>query len=135
MDMTVARKRGLIAAGVVVALVIVAYGLAGRGSVETAGASASWAKPCRERPARTDRKLVAACARLHGRVLWVRRQGLGASSKAEFIVLAGFRPYVVKLSPVAADRRLPGIGHDVTVIGPMVASRSGLREVQDFAEE
>jgi hypothetical protein len=132
--MSTRRKRLLLRAGIPLAVLAVVVLVAGRGGVTTAGAEErpDWSAPCWTQAPRGDRRLLARCARLSGRVLWVRRQGLGPASKAQLIVVARFKPYVVKIAPVATGRRLPAIGHRLTVVGPLVASRAGLPEVQDF---
>jgi hypothetical protein len=131
------HKRVLIAGGAVAATVAVLLALSWPGGVETyAGARASapaWTAPCWTRAARRDRKLLAPCARLRGRVLWVRREGIGARSKAEMIVAGHLGLVVSKMAPYT-DRRVPAVGHYVTIVGPLVRSRAGLREVQFFAQ-
>jgi hypothetical protein len=132
------RKRTLVAGGTVVAVVVVLVALLLPGGVQSytgskAGAP-SWAKPCWTAQPRQDRRLLARCARLRGRVLWVRRQGIGPESKAEMVLAAHFGVVLAKMKPYT-DRHVPGIGQYVTIVGPLVRSKTGLREVQFFAQE
>ena len=71
---------------------------------------------------------------MSGRVLWVRRQSVGPTSKAEMVLAEHFGVVLAKLAPYT-DRHVPGIGQYVTIVGPLVRSQIGLREVQFFAQE
>lgn len=94
----------------------------------------TWTAPCWTAQPREDRKLLARCAKLRGRVLWVRRQGLGPRSKAEMVLSSHFGLVLSKMVGYTS-RKVPGIGQYVTIVGPLVRSRTGLREVQFFAQE
>ena len=93
----------------------------------------AWTAACREKAPRGDRKLLSGCARVSGRVLWVRRQGVGASSKAHVVLASHFGVVLARMSPYTG-RRVPAIGHFVTIVGPLVRSRAGVTEVEFFAE-
>lgn len=128
----------LIIFGPAVLLLVLVVVLVAPGSLQSySGARPSapaWATPCWKAPPRTDRLLLARCARLTGRVLWVRRQGYGAESKAELLLGSHFGAVLAKIAPYTRDN-VPGVGRYVTIVGPLVKSRMGLREVQLFALE
>lgn len=121
-----------------VLLAVLAVVLVAPGSLQSySGARASapgWTEPCWKASPRSDRRLLARCARLTGRVLWVRRQGYGPSSKAELLLGSHFGVVLAKVAPYTRDN-VPGVGRYVTIVGPLVRSRMGLREVQLFALE
>ena len=121
-----------------VLLVVVVVALVAPGSLQSySGSRASapgWTAPCWTARPRTDRVLLARCARLTGRVLWVRRQGYGPYSKAELLLGSHFGVVLAKVAPYTRDN-VPGVGRYVTIVGPLVKSRMGLREVQLFAVE
>ena len=131
------RKRYLLLGGLVLVLVLVLAVTAPGGVERYDGAQSSapaWTAACwKERP-RNDRRLLARCARVRGRVLWVRRQGRGVESKAEMMLSSHFGLVLAKMSPYLG-RRIPGIGQYVRIVGPLVKSRAGLKEVQFFAQE
>jgi hypothetical protein len=89
-------------------------------------AHAAWSRPCDGRAARPDRTLLARCARVHGRVLWVRRR----PGEVHLALIARLHLFVVKLAPGMPS---PGVGSGLTATGPLVRARNGLREVQAFA--
>ena len=131
--MTTRRKLTVSAAVLVAALLLV---LAPGGTDRYAGATSdapAWTAPCRERAPRTDRVLLARCAKVTGRVVWVRREGLGPASKAHVVLASGFGLVLAKMTPYTG-RHVPAIGNYVTIVGPLVRSRSGLTEVQFFAQ-
>lgn len=84
--------------------------------------TSSWSKICRYRVPREDRRLLSRCARVSGRVVGVRRE-----DDVHLFVLAHLHLFVIKLQQQAT---VPRWGTSVTVIGPLVRSRGGLREVQ-----
>lgn len=136
--MTRRRTRLLVIIGPAVVLVAGVIALIAPGGLQSytgakAGAPA-WTAPCWQAAPRSDRRLLDRCSRLTGRVLWVRRQGFGAGSKAELILGSGFGVTLAKMAPYT-DRHVPGIGQYVTIVGPVVQSRAGLREIQFFAQE
>lgn len=105
--------------------------------VKPAGASAAagpaWTKACWSSPPRNDRRLLERCVRVTGRVLWIRREGPDPGDKAHVMMASGLRLVLARYDQ-AGIHRLPGIGHSATITGPLVRSRSGLDEVQVFAE-
>lgn len=130
------RKRVAILAGVLLVVVgaglaVVAPGGVKRYDGRKAGAP-GWTAPCWERAPRRDRRVLARCAEVSGRVLWIRKQGEGKSSKAELALSGGFKVVIAKMSPYEG-RKLPGIGSYAHIIGPLVKSKVGLDEVQFFA--
>lgn len=106
-----------------------------QGSLEIAdphGARAAWTAPCLAGPPRTDRELLARCARVKGRVLWVTRKGGLPNLEVHILLTVDFGLVIVKLTnPEPAA--VPGVASRLTAVGPMVRSRNGLREVQGFA--
>ena len=82
----------------------------------------AWTAPCRTRPPRKERKLLAGCARVKGRVVWVGRH----KDDPHVIVMARFGLVVAKLD-LGQDE--PGFGQAITMVGPLVRARGGLREV------
>ena len=137
--MRITRKRGIAIAGVAV-LVVVGAGLAvaapghtERYAGKKAGAP-TWTAPCWERPPRRDRRLLAPCAEVSGRVLWIRKQGgVSKSSKAQLALASNFKIVIAKMAPYDGSK-LPSIGSYVHIVGPLVRSKAGFDEVQFFAE-
>jgi hypothetical protein len=123
---------GLLAAAVV---------LAAQGSVRTWGgpvrftslrqvASApSWTAPCWKRVFTDSRPLVSACARVSGHVVWVQGRDPDGDGEAKVILLVRFGLVAAKFSARDRPRKLPGIGSNLTVTGPMIRGAHGLREV------
>jgi hypothetical protein len=101
-----------------VALVIVVPG-----HVTTTAPSAAAARLCAAHAPRPDRELLARCAQVRGRVVWVRH-GVGETHLA---MVGALHLLVVKLPPHAAA---PSIGSFATFTGALVRSRAGLRELQ-----
>ena len=81
---------------------------------------------CDEHHAREDRVRLARCARVHGRVLWVRRN----AGEVHLMLIARLHLFVVKLAPGTAA---PGVGSALTATGPLLRASNGMREVQAFA--
>jgi hypothetical protein len=101
--------------------------LQGSVRIDPGGAShAAWTRPCDGRAARPDRTLLARCARVHGRVLWVRRR----PGEVHLALIAQLHVFVVKLAP---GMQSPGVGTALTATGPLVRASNGFREVQAFA--
>ena len=98
-----------------------------------AAAAPNWAKPCGSNPPRADRRLLERCVRVKGRVLWIRREGPNPRDKAHVLIASGARLVLARYQPVGRHG-LPGIGSFVTIVGPLVRSRTALDEVQVFAE-
>lgn len=123
--------------GVALALVLsaagAAIGAASQGRLETFGASRDptagldgapgWAAPCRRRPPRHDRELLARCARLAGRVVWVKSD---EDHDVHLAVMADWRIVVVKVPPTLGA---PGPLSKVEAVGALVRSRIGQREI------
>jgi hypothetical protein len=135
--MRVPRKRFLFG-GAAAAVLLLGVAAAAPGGVDRydgdAAGAPSWTKACWKEEPRQDRRLLSRCARVSGRVLWVRKQGFGASSKAEMVLSSGFGLVLSKMTPYDG-RHVPAIGHYVHIVGPLVKSKTGLREVQFFAQE
>ena len=135
--MRMPRKRWLFlgAAAAVVALGVAATAPGGvdRYDGDKKGAPA-WTASCWKEEPRRDRRLLSRCARVSGRVLWVRRQGFDRNSKAEMVIASGFGVVMSKMTPYIG-RQVPAVGHFVHIVGPLVKSRTGLREVQFFAQD
>jgi hypothetical protein len=104
-----------------------AVALQGSVRIDPGGAPhAAWSRLCDGRAARPDRVLLARCARVHGRVLWVRRR----PREVHLALIARLHVFVVKLAPGMPS---PGVGAALTATGPLVRARNGFREVQAFA--
>ena len=136
------RRRIALAVAVVVAATLTsAAAVASQGSLEIYGgqptrsleaSQPSWVTACLDRPPR-NRPLIARCARLRGRVVYVQREhtSSGALVDVHLAVLSHFHLVVVKLAP---DRfRTPGVGDTVTAVGPLARVAHGLRELEAFA--
>ena len=91
----------------------------------------SWARPCYGRPARPDRSLLHFCARARGTVVFVRRQRRQECTEVHFLLVARFRLLIVKLA-VGRTVESPRLGSRVTVVGPLLRARYGLREIQGW---
>jgi hypothetical protein len=100
--------------------------LQGSVRIEPDAHGAAWTRPCDAHRARADRTRIARCARVRGRVLWVRRR----VGEVHLAVIARLHLFVVKLAPGAAP---PGVGSTLTATGPLVRASNGMREVQAFA--
>jgi hypothetical protein len=98
-------------------------------SPATRGAAAppSWVRWCSRGNAREDRKRLAFCARVDGRVIASTRGP--AAGEAHLAVLSDFHVVIVLL-PEGAAR--PKWGAHVVAIGPLFRARDGQREVQAF---
>jgi hypothetical protein len=121
----VERGVALAAAALIAAAAFVAL----QGSVDVqarAGRAAAWTRTCAAHPARGDRERLAHCARVQGRVLWVRKR----VGEVHLALIARLHLFVVKLAPGAPP---PGVGSTLTAIGPLVRASNGMREVQAFA--
>ena len=128
------RRKVLAAAVIAVAVLVLVWAPGGTERYEGQAADRpAWAAACLERAPRQDRKLLARCARVTGRVLWVRRAGLGPTSKAHIVLASGFGVVLAKMSPYTG-RTVPAIGDYITVVGPLVRSRAGVTEIQFFAQ-
>lgn len=134
MSAGVSRRRKVLTGAAVTLLVLVVVAvLLGRGgswesypgpervTPETVASSPGWTRPCWA--GRHDGKAVHVfeCGRLRGRVLWVITEKTKNGGDAQIIVVAGLRLRYAKLS--LRDREIigvPGIGHRVTMVGPIV---------------
>jgi hypothetical protein len=92
---------------------------------------------CLSRTPRDDRRLLERCVRVRGTLLHVSRGYDAERTRLEeihLLVSAHFHLYVVKLvAPFPTSLRL---GHEVTVIGPLVETRPthfGVHEVEAFS--
>jgi hypothetical protein len=118
-------------------LLVAAVALSAQGSIDTydrvRGQAATvghprWTSACFADPS-YGRPLVHFCARVRGRVLFVRRERGTHGTEVHFALVARLRLLIVKIAPTAS-LRVPGIGAAVTVVGPMIRSRFLLDEVQ-----
>lgn len=103
------------------------FGAAGKGQPVTSDAP-EWAATCLRAEPRKDRKLLYRCARVEGRVIWRKTKGRVGQHEVHLLLVARFDLLLAKLP--ASTRSPPSIADDVTVTGPLVRSRNGLKEVQ-----
>jgi hypothetical protein len=92
-----------------------------------AGALPSWERWCTHGEPREDRRRLAFCARVEGRVLDATHGP--APGEAHVAVLGDFQLVLVRLPDWVAT---PARGTRVTAIGPLFRARDGQREVQAF---
>lgn len=110
--------------------------LAAQGSVAVlahqpvTGPAASWTTQCRGGQARQDRRRIAYCARVEGRVV-ASTHGPSAD-ESHIAVISNFHVTLV-LVPNGAPT--PSWGSHVVAVGPLVRSRSGQREVEAYSLE
>jgi hypothetical protein len=122
-------------AGAAVLLLAIAAVIFLRGGLEQygdadgmrSGTAPAWTRPCWGHPARTDRPVLAPCAKARGTVLFSRPEGEGL----HLIVAGGRRVFVVKIDRAFAGA--PSTGSFVTAIGPLLGARNGMREVEAFS--
>jgi hypothetical protein len=87
----------------------------------------AWARWCTRGKAREDRRRLAFCARVEGRVLAATHGP--APGEAHLAVLGDFHIVIVRLPDYVAT---PGFGTRIVAIGPLFRARDGQREVQAF---
>jgi hypothetical protein len=92
-----------------------------------AAAPPSWVRWCTRGNPRQDRKRLAFCARVEGRVI-DSTHGPGPD-EVHLAVLSDFHIVIVLLPDRAAE---PAWGARVVAIGPLFRARDGQREVQAF---
>jgi hypothetical protein len=97
------------------------------GATRGAVAQASWVRWCTKGEAREDRKRLAFCARVEGRVLAATHGP--APQETHLAVLGDFHIVIVRLPDGTAT---PARGTRVLAIGPLFRARDGQREVQAF---
>jgi hypothetical protein len=90
-------------------------------------AAPSWMRWCTRGKAREDRKRLAFCARVEGRVLDSTHGP--APGEAHLAVVGDFHIVLVRLPDYVAT---PGTGTRIVAIGPLFRARDGQREVQAF---
>ena len=95
-----------------------------------ASAGPAWTAACWLHEPRKDRTLLARCAKLRGRVVYVKREREnGRLRETHLAVLAHYRIVLVKVwRPHSVD--IPAVGTMITAIGPLVRARNGMREIQ-----
>jgi hypothetical protein len=100
-----------------------------RGAAAQQGAAAqpSWVSWCTSGEAREDRRRLAFCARVEGRVLAATHGP--APQEAHLAVLSDFHIVIVRLPEGVAT---PARGTRIVAIGPLFRARDGQREVQAF---
>lgn len=97
----------------------------------TAGSETpSWAEPCTHGQPRQDRRLLAYCARVDGRV--VASTHGPDPGESHVAVISDFHLTIV-LVPDGAPT--PSWGSHVVAVGPLLRSRSGQREVEAYTLE
>jgi hypothetical protein len=97
------------------------------GGAHTALGLPSWEHWCTRGEAREDRRRLAFCARVEGRVLAATHGP--APGEAHLAVIGGFHLVIVRLPDWVAT---PARGTRITAIGPLFRARDGQREVQAF---
>jgi hypothetical protein len=108
------------------AVLLAELALLGAGDVALPARGADAARVCARHAPRSDRVLLARCARIRGRVLWTSDHG----GDVHAAVVARWHLFVVKLPD---GGRPPARLAHVVVTGPLVRARNGLREVEAFA--
>jgi hypothetical protein len=88
----------------------------------------TWAGHCTGGEVRTNRRRLAYCARVDGRVL-ASTHGPSAG-EAHVAVISDFH-LVQVLLPVGA--RTPSWGSEIVAVGPLLRARNGQREIQAFS--
>jgi hypothetical protein len=96
-------------------------------ATQDAAASPSWERWCTRGEAREDRRRLAFCARVEGRVLAATHGP--APGETHLAVLGDFHLVIVRLPE---DVATPARGTRITAVGPLFRSRDGQREVQAF---
>jgi hypothetical protein len=96
-------------------------------AADAAAALPSWERWCTRGEPREDRRRLAFCARVEGRVLGTTHGP--APGEAHLAVLGDFHLVIVRLPDWVAT---PARGTRVTAIGPLFRARDGQREVQAF---
>lgn len=104
--------------------------LGARGKLDTwdpaPGASRpGWTAPCYAFAARQDRDQLHFCARVSGRVLWVRERGSGEDYEVHTALVSRLHLVLVK----TRDRK-PSVGSRFEAVGPMLRASNGLREIE-----
>ncbi len=92
-----------------------------------AAALPAWERWCARGSAREDRRRLAYCARVEGRVLAATHGP--APGETHVAVLGDFQLIIVRLPDGAAT---PARGARVLAIGPLLRARDGQREIQAF---
>jgi hypothetical protein len=87
----------------------------------------SWLRWCSDGVVRHDRRRLAFCARVEGRVL-ASTHGPGVG-EVHVAVLSDFHLFIFRLPDGSAT---PPIGARIVGVGPLVRARNGQREVQTF---
>ena len=125
------RSRILLAlASVVLALGLVGVTTTSFESYPGSGPRPHWAEPCRNDKPRHDRQLLADCARSSGFVAWVRdEQTPSLNRDVHFALVGRFGVIIVKLDDPDVIP-VPRLSSRVTVVGPLVRARNGMREIQ-----
>jgi hypothetical protein len=117
---------GLVLACAQGSLMIVAHRTPAAGSADAAR-TPGWERWCTRGKAREDRRRLAFCARVEGRVLTSTHGP--APGETHLAVLGDFHIVLVRLPDYAAT---PGPGTRIVAIGPLFRARDGQREVQAF---
>ena len=108
-------------------LTIVAHRPPAAGSSVGVAKTPTWVRWCTHGKAREDRRRLAFCARVEGRVL-ASTHG-PAAGETHLAVLGDFHIMLVRLPDYAAT---PKAGTRIVAIGPLFRARDGQREVQAF---
>jgi len=102
----------------------------GAWATDASSPSPAWARTCFRHDPRPDRKLLDFCSRVQGHVLLVHRKGQEYGREIHAALIARFHLFVVKLTRPSVIVR-PGA--TITVVGPVVRARNGLREIQAWS--
>jgi hypothetical protein len=130
-----ARRLWQVAAALLAGLLLFGLAVAVPGTVDRFdgalhATAPAWTAPCASITPRHDRVLLSRCARVEGRVLYVSREGQPPDT--HLAVVARLHLVLVKLRP---GDGVPPLGAKISVIGPLVRARNGLRELQAAALE
>jgi hypothetical protein len=87
----------------------------------------SWTRPCVGlRPLRTR---WTECGRTTGRVLWKPKSDSDVGDQRHLLLAAHFHVRIVKPDPQRPQVELPGLGAKVTVVGPVIRTKSGKKQI------
>jgi hypothetical protein len=89
-------------------------------------AAPSWTRPCWSiAPWTSDR----TCGHVKGRVVWIQHHDPDGDGDRHLIVVARWRPHIVKIASARQVSKLPGLGTRVEAVGYIYRGASGKLEI------